>query len=222
MKKLENNKVDEIGRLLVKSGSLSSRDLEAIVAKPGLFDAVRARVEEENTSSPVRRNYFRPTMAAFASVAIVAAIAVGFQAFRSSPTEFVSAPAPAAIRKAPVADVKKHVDKPDTIGDPTQLPPPSISIKAERPSTRPSVKTTGRPRQPVESEVREDANFYAISYAGDPNETERGGRVVRVDIPRSALFAMGVDIPLENEAETVKAELLIGNDGVTRAIRVIK
>ena len=221
MKKLENNKVDEIGRLLVKSGSLSSRDLEAIIVKPGLFDAVRARISE-NASSPVRRSYLRPTVAAFASIAIVAAIVVGFQAFRSSPTEFVSVPVSAPAVRVPVGEVKKHVDKADTIGDPRQLPPPVQSIKAERTSMRPSVKTTGRTRRPIEHPVGQDTNFYALSYAGDPNETERGGRVVRVDISRSALFAMGVDIPLENEAETVKADLLVGNDGVTRAIRVVK
>ena len=67
-----------------------------------------------------------------------------------------------------------------------------------------------------------EGEFYALSFAGDPNEAERGGRIVRVDIPRSTLYAMGVDIPLENEAETVKADLLVGNDGVTRAIRVVK
>ena len=41
-------------------------------------------------------------------------------------------------------------------------------------------------------------------------------------MPRSALFAMGVNIPLENDAEVVKADLLVGTDGVTRAIRVVE
>lgn len=77
--------------------------------------------------------------------------------------------------------------------------------------------------RPASARLVDDENeFYALSYAGDPNETERGGRIVRVDIPRATLFAMGFDLPLENESETVRADLLVGSDGVTRAVRVVK
>ena len=40
--------------------------------------------------------------------------------------------------------------------------------------------------RPVSARQVDDENeFYALSYAGDPNETERGGRIVRVDISRA-------------------------------------
>jgi len=39
---------------------------------------------------------------------------------------------------------------------------------------------------------------------------------------RASLFAMGINIPLENGAEVVKADLLVGPDGVTRAVRLAK
>jgi hypothetical protein len=74
----------------------------------------------------------------------------------------------------------------------------------------------------VAEQARFVDDFYAVSYAGDPHETERGGRIVRVDIPRSTLFAMGINVPLENESATVKADLLVGSDGVTRGIRVVE
>ena len=48
-----------------------------------------------------------------------------------------------------------------------------------------------------------------------------GGQVVRVEMKRSSLFALGVNIPLENDDTVIKADLLIGRDGVTRAIRMI-
>ena len=67
-----------------------------------------------------------------------------------------------------------------------------------------------------------NAEFYAISYSGDPAETDAGGRIVRVEMQRSSLFALGVNVPLENDAGPVKADLLIGRDGVTRAIRVVR
>jgi hypothetical protein len=68
-----------------------------------------------------------------------------------------------------------------------------------------------------------DGDFYAISTTYAMDETAGGGRIIRADVPRSALFAMGINIPLENGGtETVKADLLVGSDGVTRAIRVVR
>jgi hypothetical protein len=116
--------------------------------------------------------------------------------------------------------VTKSFAQPDKVTE-SDFARNSSPVRAERISSRPEAKFT-RPKQSAAQRVRYDGDFYALSYAGDPNETERGGRIVRVDIPRSTLFAMGVDVPLENETETVKADLLIGSDGVTRAIRVVK
>jgi hypothetical protein len=43
-----------------------------------------------------------------------------------------------------------------------------------------------------------------------------------VDLPRSSLAAMGVVLPVENGPDTVKADLLISSDGVTRGVRFVK
>lgn len=59
-------------------------------------------------------------------------------------------------------------------------------------------------------------------FDGDTLEAARGGHVVRVDMPRSSLFAMGVNVPLENETGSIKADLLVGPDGVTRGIRLVE
>ena len=45
---------------------------------------------------------------------------------------------------------------------------------------------------------------------------------MRVEMSRASLFAMGINIPLENGAEVVKADLLVGPDGVARAVRLAK
>jgi hypothetical protein len=46
--------------------------------------------------------------------------------------------------------------------------------------------------------------------------------LVRVELPRSSLVAMGVDPPAENDAQKVKTDLLIGSDGVMKAVRFVK
>ena len=65
-------------------------------------------------------------------------------------------------------------------------------------------------------------DFVAVTYVGDGAESTRGGRVIRVDMARSTLFAMGFPVSLENESPTVKADLLIGPDGATRAVRLVE
>ncbi len=87
------------------------------------------------------------------------------------------------------------------------------NVSYSRPSSR--SERTVPSRQP-------DIEFYPITYTGDLNDTVRGGRVVRVEMSRASLFAMGINVPLENGAEVLKADLLIGPDGVTRAVRLAK
>jgi hypothetical protein len=73
----------------------------------------------------------------------------------------------------------------------------------------------------TQSEQQSGGDFYYLSTAYDQDEPYSGGRVIRVDMPRSSLFALGVNVPLENGPDVVKADLLIGPDGTTRAIRVV-
>ena len=50
----------------------------------------------------------------------------------------------------------------------------------------------------------------------------QGGQIVRTEISRSSLFAMGVDLPLEGANEKIKTDLLVGPDGVVRGVRIVK
>ncbi|HSK29649.1 MAG TPA: hypothetical protein VLA17_06765 [Candidatus Limnocylindria bacterium] len=216
MRKLENKKLDEVGKALIKAGSVSTRDLEKIVANPALFDSIRTRIAFEGSAPVPRRSFLRPGVATFASVALMTAVALSFGIFNSGPDEVVVD----QHTVVPPKPVLKPHQEPDTIAD-ISARQTSEPTSAQGITNRTSIRTS-RPKQPVVQQARYSGEFYAVSYAGDPHETERGGRIVRVDIPRSTLFAMGVDIPLENERETVKADLLIGNDGVTRGIRVVE
>jgi hypothetical protein len=216
MQKLDKKTLDEIGKAVVKAGTLSSRDIDAITADPALFDSVRARINFVTTGPARTRLLSKTFVGSFASIVVVTAVAFGLVIFRSKPIYSVSDPTPVTPRNP----VTKSFAQPDKVTE-SDFARNSSPVRAERISSRPEAKFT-RPKQSAAQRVRYDGDFYALSYAGDPNETERGGRIVRVDIPRSTLFAMGVDVPLENETETVKADLLIGSDGVTRAIRVVK
>jgi hypothetical protein len=48
------------------------------------------------------------------------------------------------------------------------------------------------------------------------------GKVIRVQMPRSALIAFGLPVNVERADVPVKADLLVGEDGLARAIRFVR
>jgi len=217
MGKLEKKTLDEIGKAMVKAGALSSGDIDRITANPELFDSVQARVKLASNKPTPKRLVSTRLVGAYSSIALVViAVALALVVFRMKPVDVAHGPLPVT----PKTQDTTRFTVPDKVV-PSNLPRTDAQPRAERISSKPEIKLS-RPKQSAAQQIRYEGDFYGLSYAGDPNETDRGGRIVRVNVPRSTLFAMGIDVPLENETETVKADLLIGSDGVTRAIRVVK
>lgn len=63
--------------------------------------------------------------------------------------------------------------------------------------------------------------FMPLTYGAalSPNE---GGQLVRVELPRSALASLGLPVNVERSDERVKADVLLGHDGLARAIRFVR
>ena len=70
-----------------------------------------------------------------------------------------------------------------------------------------------------ESEVV--TRFMPIGYAG-PINLQEGGQLVRVELPRSAMLSMGLPVNMDRYTERVKADVLLGADGLARAIRFVQ
>jgi hypothetical protein len=49
-----------------------------------------------------------------------------------------------------------------------------------------------------------------------------GGQVMRVELPRSALMSFGLPMNMERATERIKADVVVGNDGLARAIRFVR
>ena len=49
-----------------------------------------------------------------------------------------------------------------------------------------------------------------------------GGQVMRVELPRSALISFGLPMDMERATERIKADVVVGNDGLARAIRFVR
>ena len=71
----------------------------------------------------------------------------------------------------------------------------------------------------VESEIATD--FLPLTDQSTWPRREQM-QAVRVQLPRTVLARFGLPMSLERAAEPIQAELLIGADGLTRAIRFIQ
>jgi len=219
MRNVEKKKLDEIGKALLKAGSTRVQNIDEIVGNPDLFDGIRTRISSETRARRRGIGIMRPGFTVAGTILLIAVASFAYFSLRSRPVQVAGR---SVAQPAKSDETKRFTNPPDVV---VQRPPVReiTPVRTERISMSRQPERSMTRVRPISARHVDDQNeFYALSYAGDPNDTERGGRIVRVDISRATLFAMGFDLPLENESETVRADLLVGSDGVTRAVRVVK
>jgi HAMP domain-containing protein len=220
-----NRSLDEIGKQLIRRSSVGEADLASIVAKDDLFAGVMKRVA---TAEKVEvRKFAFGVGAAYASVSLAVAVIATLTIF----TLMRTAKAPQNLS---TAGVNVPANMPDTaVPQPVSPPQDETEVKVKLPAgggdqrmiMADSGTSVPTPRRQIQRPVRpqtsdDNAEFYPISYGG--SDTLAGGRIVRVDLPRAQAFAMGIHVPLENDSDTVRADVIVGPDGVPRAVRLVK
>lgn len=85
--------------------------------------------------------------------------------------------------------------------------------KGPRPQ-QPKTTATAAKSDPIEVK----SEFIALSYARNPDS----GQIVRVKVPSSMMVSLGLVASVEKPTNLVNAEILIGDDGMTHAIRFIR
>ena len=87
------------------------------------------------------------------------------------------------------------------------------------PSRQVLATTTTAIANETNSEVA--TQFMPLGYAG-PINLQDGGQLVRVELPRTAMLSMGLPVNMDRYGERVKADVLLGADGLARAIRFVQ
>jgi hypothetical protein len=75
------------------------------------------------------------------------------------------------------------------------------------------------PASPGNTEIATD--FLPLTYGAATN-LEEGGRMVRVELPHLALATLGLPVNMDRANERVKADVLLGVDGLAHAIRFVR
>ncbi|HEY0320732.1 MAG TPA: hypothetical protein VGC66_07265 [Pyrinomonadaceae bacterium] len=118
------------------------------------------------------------------------------------------------------------VENPDSTEGGRRLSPREVAA-IYNPTTPRSVGNQNFPKSDVNKSVKTSTSreiatdFMPVSYGDNLNEIDNG-RIVRVEMPRSALAQFGIPVNMDRANERIKADVLIGDDGMARAIRFVR
>ena len=84
-----------------------------------------------------------------------------------------------------------------------------------------NLRNPSRPQAGAAAQAEIATDFFSLTGESTLAQMD-GGHVVRVELPRSALVSMGLPMNGEQLNERVKADVLLGHDGVARAIRFVR
>jgi hypothetical protein len=73
---------------------------------------------------------------------------------------------------------------------------------------------------PINQTTEIATDFIPLTY-GDP-DVGSGAQMVRVELPRSAMASFGLPVNMDRADQRVKADVLLGADGLARAIRFVQ
>lgn len=121
------------------------------------------------------------------------------------------------VNRVPIREAARPVDGPAR----------TERVIAEVPSSKSRGDRRGklRKRLPVvkSPEVTENAaaEFLPLPYAPRLREGD-AAQVVRVDLPRESMRSFGIPVAGERLFESVRADVLMGQDGIVRAVRFLQ
>ncbi len=170
-----------------------------------LREAFRARAVV--VPMPVRPRYTRYWAAAIAAMILIAISVIALRS-RTDP------PKPMNAEQTEQPRIKEEEPRP-------VLETPKVEeVVAQKPRRR-------TVRRPANSAVANHVNreiatdFMPLGYL-NPATLQDGGQIIRVELPRSALVNFGLPVNMNRYNEKVKADVLLGVDGLAHAIRFVQ
>ena len=185
-----------------------------------------AALREQKTLAPSVKRYShrlrRLAISAAAAILVVLALA----AIRFNQSIRID-----RVEQAQKLSLKDQLAEPSKIGPNKVMPVerrPALAIGNQQHSTqkisrRNLVSQTKRPQRTVDTgATQEIATDFIPLVQGDSLNLMESGQLVRVELPRSALVSFGLPMNMERADQRVKADVVVGNDGLARAIRFVR
>ena len=226
-KQLSDEQLDTLMRTLLNDAAADDATVIEIADSPAIWWGVQRQINEQKTATlsawPPVGKVLRWLMVGV-PVTAVAALVISFFVFRPAETpdhSAVTLPISTAVDTTP--EITPIIDP---VSIPTKaVPNPAkrerhqviatkFSRDAKHAAVKPEVTTATNTKK--SSEIKTE--FIALSYARDPES----GQIVRVRVPSSMMVSLGLVSNVKKPSDLVDAEVLVGDDGLTRAIRFIR
>jgi hypothetical protein len=189
---MNSQKFDE--ESLTSSLRLLAEEMESLNAPPEVEQKLRAAFRQQRVVVPMPNRYPRYWLAAIAAMILIVITIVALR-LRTEPPNQIR-----AQQIEPAQQIKEE-------SAPAAIETPKKQEVAQKPRRR-SVR-------------RPPTDFMPLGYL-NPATLQDGGQIVRVEVPRSALVNFGLPVNMDRYHEKVKADVLLGVDGLAHAIRFVK
>lgn len=210
--------------LLAEESALSARLRALSVAVA--TEEIPARIETDLLAA-FRRHTAAPTLAPAAphgrrwllAVAALLLLGVGLslagwvalsprqESALTTPTPRVHAPTPPPKSEAPEKQVRPQQTRHDLAAKSERRPKRWVSSNSRR------LADAAQPREIV-------TEFFPLIQGSELIPLE-GGQIVRVRMPRANLIPLGIQFNQERANEIIQADVLLSNDGLARAMRLV-
>ena len=231
--KFSDEQIDRIAKNLLRDFAPDDETLDELADSPRLWWNVRSAIEKEKERRAA--GFFaRLRLPALAYGALAAVICLGSAAlllnFKNDPYAVVAGQNPVQSESPEsAAPTVLPARSPAEKSEISKITPTANGSVKKTPPVKPfknqnavnSTKTAQKSPERENSTARREetkTDFIALSYGAETDS----GQIVRVKVPSSMMVSLGVKTTVEKESEMVHAEVVIGDDGMARAIRFIR
>ncbi|MFN0279656.1 MAG: hypothetical protein ACKVRN_13825 [Pyrinomonadaceae bacterium] len=229
-RQLSEEQIDQLMRTLANVAAADEETINEIADSPATWWGVQRQINEQKATTlsawPPIAKVLRWLM--IGAPAVAAVLILSFFVFRpagtgNSITKSVIPPVTPIAEITPSTEqitmsqsTNAEIDQPPTKIEKPRPVVAKFSHEIKRAIVKPVTTTTSKTRSAKSAEIKTE--FIALSYARDPES----GQIVRVKVPSSMLVSLGVVANVKQPSDLVDAEVLVGDDGLTRAIRFIR
>ena len=231
-----NERLDRVQQDLLMAVKVSEEELDAVADSPDLYDGLRVRIaagraplsdnrmatEGRRAGERGRPNVspalwaqpsLRWTLTA-ATVLLLAALATLLLLPKQSVRTTEVAPVLPLLTPSPPGEVRPPENASKEGSETAQ-------IVTRDPTPSSAVRSSHRHHRRDSSAAELATDFFPLTFTADSAASE-SGNVVRVKIARTALIAFGLPMNAARAGELITADVVIGDDGLARAIRFIQ
>lgn len=201
-------------------------EMNSLQVSPSVEERLLASFRQPSVVMPLTptRNYRPYWLTAVAAILliVVGLIAVVWRGSNKPKNDSaVNRPTPEAPKEIKKEEKVAAPDPENEVANVPTEPKPKRNLNSRLPQARNSRanKADNAVANHASNEVATD--FMPLGYL-NPASLQDGGQIVRVEVPRTTMASFGFPVNMDRYNERVKADVLLGVDGVPHAIRFVQ